>query len=656
MRSAGSFGLAAAVLLSLLVTPASADTPPVINSLLPTSGPVGALVTIKGNHFTGATEVTLKYVSASFTIVADEKITMTVPDGASTGRIRVTTPAGTATSADNFRVTTAGAPPVINSFSPTSGPVGRVVAIFGNNFTGAPKVTFKENLPAIFVVLSDGKIWATVPQGTQTGRIRVTTPGGTATSDTNFRVIPPPNITSFSPTSGMVGTSVTILGEYFSNIREVRFGALMAPFTLVSGGQIVATIPQGTSTGLVSVTTPGGMATSTNTFVLIHPRKVTLRRPRPLVAEGVVKARDQYSQCRVHVPVRVERRVDGRWKWVARGSTRSDGSYRIKLRKKIGKYRARVKRWTLSSGDVCARATSGKPSSVPEGPLPPPGPPPETGTNWGVFAFPRDGLTAEEQIQLLEAQVGRNFSAQRVYTNMNGRLPTKTDVLVASRGWLLYHNINSFHPMNGEKVCYQWSDIATGRYDSMLIDRANEVREWGYPVIMSFTHEPNVDNPNHPLCGTASEYQAAFDHVVRIFDQQDATNVTWAWVLTAANFNGADGGPAVWEPQHYEIVGVDGYNHASTWRSPRDIFQAAADFAQSRGKPLMIGEVGCEERSGDPSAKANWITGAAALFKSWRDVNVVFWTHTGNGGEWWLDTSPQELAAFAAAGQDPYFI
>ena len=58
----------------------------------------------------------------------------------------------------------------------------------------------------------------------------------------------------------------------------------------------------------------------------------------------------------------------------------------------------------------------------------------------------------------------------------------------------MYHNINSFHPGAGKKACYPWSDIAAGRWDAMLAQRADESRQWGYPVIMSFTHEPTVDS------------------------------------------------------------------------------------------------------------------------------------------------------------------
>ena len=110
------------------------------------------------------------------------------------------------------------------------------------------------------------------------------------------------------------------------------------------------------------------------------------------------------------------------------------------------------------------------------------------------------------------------------------------------------------------------------------------------------------------------------------------------------------------EPSSYDIVGVDGYNHVHRWRSPAEIFQSAEDFAVSRGKPLLIGEIGCEEQPGDPSAKAGWIRQAASLFRSWPDVRAIMWSNTGGGGgDFWLDSSPQALAAFTAAGHSrPY--
>ncbi|HEV8205324.1 MAG TPA: IPT/TIG domain-containing protein [Acidimicrobiia bacterium] len=79
------------------------------------------------------------------------------------------------------------AKPTITSFSPMSGPVGTLVTINGTNFTGATAVKFA-GTTAPFTVNSNTRIGATVPAGASTGRISVTTPGGTATSSKPFTV------------------------------------------------------------------------------------------------------------------------------------------------------------------------------------------------------------------------------------------------------------------------------------------------------------------------------------------------------------------------------------------------------------------------------------------------------------------------------------
>ena len=178
------------ILVALPGAEAAFAAAPTISSFSPTSGPVGTSVTIHGQDFSGPAvmSVTFNGTSATFTIDNPQKITATVPAGATTGPIAVTSPDGTATSSTNFTVTGAGAP-TITSFNPTSGPVGTSVRINGTNFTGATAVSFDNvNAPGFALNGAGTRITVAVPTGATTGPIRVTTPSGTATSSTNFTV------------------------------------------------------------------------------------------------------------------------------------------------------------------------------------------------------------------------------------------------------------------------------------------------------------------------------------------------------------------------------------------------------------------------------------------------------------------------------------
>jgi len=71
---------------------------------LPTSGKVRAVVKILGNNLTGSTSVTFNGKAATFKVVSSTEITTTVPEGATTGKVKVKTPHGTLTGNVNFRV------------------------------------------------------------------------------------------------------------------------------------------------------------------------------------------------------------------------------------------------------------------------------------------------------------------------------------------------------------------------------------------------------------------------------------------------------------------------------------------------------------------------------------------------------------------------
>jgi hypothetical protein len=164
--------------------------------------------------------------------------------------------------------------PVIVSFTPSTGVGGTTVTVTGKNFSTTDNAnTVKFNgTDAVVSSETATEIVTTVPTGATTGKITVTVNGLTATSETDFVVSAV--IASFSPTTGIVGTTVTITGSNFStNLagNVVKFSGINATVTAAISTQLTVTVPSGATTGKISVATNGVAATSTSDFIVPLP-------------------------------------------------------------------------------------------------------------------------------------------------------------------------------------------------------------------------------------------------------------------------------------------------------------------------------------------------------------------------------------------------
>ena len=144
------------------------------------------------------------------------------------------------------------------------GKVGSTIEVLGQGFTGTTSVKLGGSA-ANFTVVSDTYLTAKVPDGSS-GFVTVTTPSGTLTSSRKFFVTP--EITSFSPTSGPVGTQVVITGKGLIQATKATFGSKSAPFVVNLDTKVTATVPAGAVTSKISITTPGGKATSKTNFTV----------------------------------------------------------------------------------------------------------------------------------------------------------------------------------------------------------------------------------------------------------------------------------------------------------------------------------------------------------------------------------------------------
>jgi uncharacterized repeat protein (TIGR03803 family) len=152
-------------------------------SLTPRTGKQGASIGILGQGFSSASVVKFDGVAAPSTTRESTFISATVPAGALSGKVTVATGATTLTSNTVFLVT-----PTFPSFNPTSGPVGTPIVLTGTGLTQTTKVTFGGVPATIVTVNSDTQVTADVPTGAATGKIEITTKGGSVESTTDFTV------------------------------------------------------------------------------------------------------------------------------------------------------------------------------------------------------------------------------------------------------------------------------------------------------------------------------------------------------------------------------------------------------------------------------------------------------------------------------------
>jgi len=110
------------------------------------------------------------------------------------------------------------------SFVRGTAEVGKIIEILGQGFTGTTwsRSTGPRNLHGE----KRHYLAATVPAGATSGPVKVATPSGPLTRNTAFRVRP--QIFSFTPTSGAVGTPVTITGVSLTQTTGVGFGGVPA--------------------------------------------------------------------------------------------------------------------------------------------------------------------------------------------------------------------------------------------------------------------------------------------------------------------------------------------------------------------------------------------------------------------------------------------
>ncbi len=269
--------------------------PPAISSLSPASGSWGTSVTITGTNF-GATQgsSTVKFsgVAATVSSWSNTSIVAAVPSAITTGSVVVTVN-GLASNGVTFTVSGAyslsvgpGTLVYLEQTTTSSCPIGSGAPPPMGTLTVTSFGSFSYTAAGVTQSLSGGIAYISSPGGsygcpasgwegvipvqlTGPGYTIVFTPSLSGAGSATYVLTP--SIASISPTSGVVGTSVTITGTNFGSTQgsnTVTFNGTAAAVSSWSATSIVAVVPSGATTGNVVVTI-GGVASNGVAFTVI---------------------------------------------------------------------------------------------------------------------------------------------------------------------------------------------------------------------------------------------------------------------------------------------------------------------------------------------------------------------------------------------------
>ena len=175
----------------------------------------------------------------------------------------------------------------------------------------------------------------------------------------------PATITGFAPTSGPVGTVVTITGTGLTGATAVAFNGTAATFTPVSATKITATVPVGATTGTIAVTPLGGSAvTSSTSFTVGAPivtPKITIKSALTVKVNRLITISGKVTPTSLagrSVKITIQKKSGTTWKTVKAVSAKISlaGAYSYK-------YKPTTKGTYHAKGAIAAKAGVNKAAS-----------------------------------------------------------------------------------------------------------------------------------------------------------------------------------------------------------------------------------------------------------------------------------------------------
>ncbi len=187
------------------------------------------------------------------------------------------------------------------------------------------------------------------------------------------------------------------------------------------------------------------------------------------------------------------------------------------------------------------------------------------------------------------------------------------------------------------------ADIAAGKYDAYVRSYAAAIRSYGHPVVIGFGHEMNGWWFSWGYRHTSpAVFVAAWRHIVNVFRQQGASNVTWLWTINIVDQRHGIRSPGPWWPgdSYVTWVGIDGYYRRPSWMFASLFGPTVKAVRKLTLDPILISETAASVRAGQPAKIANLFAGVRAY-----GLLGFVWFDAKQNWDWRL-SSPQAFAAF----------
>jgi hypothetical protein len=193
----------------------------------------------------------------------------------------------------------------------------------------------------------------------------------------------------------------------------------------------------------------------------------------------------------------------------------------------------------------------------------------------------------------------------------------------------------------------QFAAIADGVYNAYLRAFATEVADYGTKthqgIIIGFGHEMNgYWYPWGHGHVRPAVFVAAWRHIVNVFRQQGADNVTWLWTVNIIDPARGIPSPAPWWPgdSYVTWVGIDGYYLKPSWTFASLFGPTIKAVRALTLDPILISETGAGPASGQPAKISDLFTGT----RSYGLLGFVWFD--AKGTQDWRLSGPAALAAF----------